>query len=357
MPASAIEIDAAGRPVRLSSPDRVLFTGPGVTKEDLARYAVSVGEGLLESLRDRPTALERWPKGYAEGMTLTTRTGAKGDGFYSKRVPTGAPDWLESVEVTFPSGRTAHEVCPTELAVIVWAIQMGTLTFHPWPVRRGEDPTLVDHPDQLRIDLDPQPGTDFSDAAAVAGLVREVAEEAGLTLVPKTSGGRGLHLFAPIRPEWDFVAARRALLALGREVERRDPARVTTAWWKEERGERIFVDYNQMARDRTMASAYSVRANTRATVSAPLRWEEVTEVEPDDFTVRTMPARFAEVGDLFADANGTEAVPPAGLETLLEWVERDEKDHGLGEAVYPPDYPKMPGEPPRVQPSRARHTD
>lgn len=175
--------------------------------------------------------------------------------------------------------------------------------------------------------------------------------------MPKTSGGRGLHLFAPIRPEWDFVAARRALLALGREVERRDPNRVTTAWWKEERGERIFVDYNQMARDRTMASAYSVRANPRATVSAPLRWEEVTDVEPDDFTVHTMPARFAEVGDLFADANGTDAVPAAGLETLLEWVERDERDHGLGEAVYPPDYPKMPGEPPRVQPSRARHTD
>ncbi|HCX83829.1 MAG TPA: ATP-dependent DNA ligase [Micrococcales bacterium] len=347
-------LDVRGRQVRISSPDKVVFDevpGGPVTKLEVAQYVVAVGDGILAALQDRPTALERWPDGYRRGMVLTTRTGVQGDGFYSKRVPKGAPEWVESVRIAFPSGRFADEVCPTELAVVVWAIQQNTVTFHPWPVRRGD----VDSPDQLRIDLDPQPGTDYADAAALAPLVREVAEEAGLTLHPKTSGGRGLHLFAPIRPEWDFVRARRATIALAREIERRAPDRVTTKWWKEERGERVFIDYNQMARDRTIASAYSMRANPRATVSAPLRWEEVPEVTPDDFTVRTMPARFAQVGDLFAGANGTPENPGAGLETLLEWAARDERDHGLGEAPYPPEYPKMPGEPKRVQPSRARH--
>lgn len=345
----ATELQVNGRAVRLSSPGKVLFAS-GITKLDVAQYVIAVGDGILAALRDRPTALERWPKGFREGMTLTTRAGAKGDGFYSKRVPAGAPDWVESVRIAFPSGRFADEVCPTELAVVVWAIQQNTLTFHPWPVRS----TDVDRPDQLRIDLDPQPGTDYSDAAALAPLVREVAAEAGLTLFPKTSGGRGLHLFAPIRPEWDFVAARRATIALAREIERRAPAQVTTKWWKEERGEQVFIDYNQMARDRTIASAYSIRANVNATVSAPLTWDEVDQVTPNDFTVTTMPARFAQVGDLFAGANGTASDPGAGLELLLEWAARDERDHDLGDAPYPPEYPKMPGEPKRVQPSRAR---
>ncbi|GMA30065.1 ATP-dependent DNA ligase [Litorihabitans aurantiacus] len=342
--------------MRLSSPDKVLFAS-GITKRDVAEYVIAVGDGILAALADRPTALERWPSGYREGMVLTQRTGAQGDGFYSKRVPKGAPDWVESVRIGFPSGRYADEVCPTELAVVVWAVQQNTLTFHPWPVRRDD----VDRPDQLRIDLDPQPGTDYHDAAAIAPLVREVAAEAGLTLYPKTSGGRGLHLFAPIRPEWEFSPARRATIALAREIERRAPGAVTTKWWKEERGRRVFIDYNQMARDRTIASAYSVRANVRATVSAPLRWEEIPDVTPDDFTVRTMPARFTEVGDLFAGANtspqGLADGSVGGLETLLEWAARDERDHGLGEAPYPPEYPKMPGEPKRVQPSRARHDD
>ncbi|PWD51603.1 ATP-dependent DNA ligase [Serinibacter arcticus] len=359
----AVELDVRGRAVRVSSPTKVVFAS-GITKLEVAEYVISVGDGILAALAERPTALERWPGGFREGMALTTRTGVQGDGFYSKRVPKGAPEWVESVRIAFPSGRFADEVCPTELAVVVWAVQQNTLTFHPWPVRRGESDVDgvatggVDRPDQLRIDLDPQPGTDYDDAAAIAPLVREVAAEAGLTLVPKTSGGRGLHLFAPIRAEWEFIPARRATIALAREIERRAPGAVTTKWWKEERGEKVFIDYNQMARDRTIASAYSIRANARATVSAPLRWEEVADVHPDDFTVRSMPARFAEVGDLFAGANASaEGIADGtvgGLETLLEWADRDERDHGLGEAPYPPEYPKMPGEPLRVQPSRAK---
>lgn len=352
----AIEIEVDDRVVRVSSPDKVIFENVGggeVTKHDVVAYFLAVGEGILGALHDRPTALERWPQGYRDGMVLTTRAGAQGDGFYSKRVPKGAPDYVDSVRIAFPSGRWADEVCPGELAAVIWAVQQNTLTFHPWPVRRAN----VDHPDQVRIDLDPQPGTGFADAAALAPLVREVATEAGLTLYPKTSGGRGLHLFAPIRPEWDFIQARRATIALAREIERRDPNRVTTKWWKEERGERVFIDYNQMARDRTIASAYSIRANVRATVSAPLTWDEVSQVHPEDFTVRTMPARFAQVGDLFSGANGTPGDPGSGLEELLEWSARDERDHGLGEAPYPPEYPKMPGEPKRVQPSRARADD
>ncbi|ACQ78754.1 DNA primase small subunit [Beutenbergia cavernae DSM 12333] len=347
-----VELDVAGRTVKVSSPDKVLFAGvgDGVTKLDVVRYFISVGEGILAALKERPTTLERWPQGYADGMKLTTRQGAKGDGFYSKRVPQYAPDWVEPVEITFPSGRTAEEVCPSELAVVAWAAQQGTLTFHPWPVRRPE----VDSPDQLRIDLDPQPGTDYVDSARLAPLVREVAAEAGLTAVPKTSGGRGVHVFAPIEPRWSFVEARRAVIALGREVERRAPEQVTTNWWKEERGERVFIDFNQMARDRTIASAYSIRANVRATVSAPLRWDEVDQVQPDDFTVLTMPDRFAEVGDLFAGANGDADHPAGSLDVLLEWAARDERDHGLGDLPYPPEYPKMPGEPKRVQPSRDR---
>ncbi len=232
---------------------------------------------------------------------------------------------------------------------MAWAANLGTLTFHPWPVARPD----LDSPDQLRIDLDPQPGTDFSDAARVAGHLRELLGELGLSGWPKTSGGRGLHVFVPIEPRWTFTQARRATIALGRELERRLPEDVTVAWWKEERGERIFVDYNQMARDRTMASAYSIRARAHAPVSAPLRWEEVDEARPEDFDVLTMPARFAEVGDLGA-ALVAGVAPRGSLDELLERADRDERDHGLGDLPYPPEYPKMPGEPKRVQPSRDR---
>lgn len=343
---AAIEVDAGSRTVRVSNPDKVYFPERGFTKRDVVEYFLSVGDGILGALRDRPTTLERWPGGVFEGAKLSTRQNNRGDAFYQKRVPKGAPPWVETATITFPSGRTADEVCPTELAVVAWAANLGTLTFHPWPVRR----TDVDHPDQLRIDLDPQSGTDFTDAVRVAHEARALLRENDLDGFPKTSGGRGLHVYVPIEPRWDFVQARRAVIAFGRELARRMPDLVTVDWWKEERGERIFIDFNQMARDRTIASAYSVRPNPRATVSAPLRWDEIDDARPDDFDIMTMPARFADVGDLHAAVNDT----AYSIEVLLEMAARDERDHGLGDMPYPPDYPKMPGEPMRVQPSRAR---
>lgn len=346
---AALELEVGDRTVRISNPDKVYFPERGITKGDIVRFFLSVGDGILAALRDRPTTLERWPSGVLPGAKLSTRTDNRGDAFYQKRVPKGAPDYVETATIAFPSGRTADEVCPTELAVVAWAANLGTLTFHPWPVRRG----AVDHPDQLRIDLDPQPGTDFADAVTVAGELRGLLDELGMRGWPKTSGGRGLHVYVPIEPRWTFVEARRALIALGRELSRRMPDRVTVNWWKEERGERVFIDYNQMARDRTIASAYSVRANPRARVSTPLRWDEVGDVTPDDFDVETVPARFAELGHVHADLDDH----AYSLETLLDWARRDEQDEDLGDLPYPPDYPKMPGEPMRVQPSRAKKTD
>ncbi|MFC8923356.1 non-homologous end-joining DNA ligase [Cellulosimicrobium sp. NPDC057127] len=345
-----VELDVRGRTVRVTSPDRVVFPAREVTKLDVVEYFLAVGDGILGALVDRPTTLERWPKGVFEGARMSTRTDNSGDAFYQKRVPKGAPDYVRTARIAFPSGRTADEVCPTELAVVAWAANLGTLTFHPWPVR-GDDVEAVD---QLRIDLDPQPGTDFDDAVRVAPHLRELLDELGLTGYPKTSGGRGIHVFVPVSPEWDFVAARRATIAIGRELERRLPEQVTTKWWKEERGAKIFVDYNQMARDRTIASAYSIRANARATVSAPVSWEELGDVHPDDFDVLTMPDRFAEVGDLFAPLRADREDPGASLEPALELSRRDEAEHGLGDLPYPPEYPKMPGEPKRVQPSKDR---
>lgn len=341
-----MEFEVGGRAVRVSSPDKPYFPELGITKSDVVRYFLSVGDGILGALRDRPTTLERWPGGVFEGAKLSTRADNRGDAFYQKRIPKGAPDYVETARIQFPSGRPADEVCPTELAVVVWAVNLGTLTFHPWPVRRPE----VDHPDQLRIDLDPQPGTDFRDAVPVAYALRELLVELGLEGYPKTSGGRGLHVYVPIEPRWTFVEARRAVIALGRELARRMPDKVTMSWWKEERGERIFVDFNQMARDRTIACAYSVRPTPKAQVSAPVTWEELPDVMPADFTVHTMPARFAEVGDLHA-AVSTNAF---SLEPLLNLVAKDEED-GDGDMPYPPEYPKMPGEPKRVQPSKARN--
>ncbi|WP_028046147.1 non-homologous end-joining DNA ligase [Cellulomonas sp. URHE0023] len=345
----AVELEVNGRTVRVSSPDKVYFPERGLTKLDVVQYFVSVGDGILGALLDRPTTLERWPKGVFEGAKLATRMDSTGDAFYQKRVPQGAPEYVKTARIAFPSGRTADEVAPSELAVVAWAANLGTLTFHPWPVL-GDD---VDSPDQIRIDLDPQPGTDFTDAARVAPRVRELLQEYGMEGTPKTSGGRGIHVFVPIEPRWSFVEARRATIAFGRELERRMPSDVTMKWWKEERGQKIFIDYNQMARDRTIASAYSIRTNPRATVSAPLRWDEVGDVAPDDFTVTTMPARFAEVGDLFAPLVAR-AAPRYSIETLLELADRQEAEDGLGDLPYPPEYPKMPGEPKRVQPSKDR---
>ncbi|NED94127.1 ATP-dependent DNA ligase [Phytoactinopolyspora alkaliphila] len=339
-------LDVGGREVRVSNPDKVYFPERGFTKLDVVEYFLAVGDGILHALRERPTTLERWPSGVIEGAKLSTRQDNRGDAFYQKRVPKGAPSWVETARITFPSGRPADEVCPTELAVVPWAANLGTLTFHPWPVRRDD----TDRPDQMRIDLDPQPGTDFADAARLAHAARALLDELGMDGFPKTSGGRGVHLYVPIEPRWDFVEVRRAVIAFGRELERREPEQVTMSWWKEDRGERVFIDYNQMCRDRTMASAYSVRPKPRATVSAPLRWDELDDVVPEDFDISTMPDRFAQVGNPHTELDER----AYSLEPLLEMAERDSRDRDLGDLPYPPDYPKMPGEPKRVQPSRAR---
>jgi DNA ligase D len=332
--AAAEEIEIAGHTVRLSSPDKICFPRPGYTKRDVFEYYLAVGDGIMRALCERPTTLQRFPDGI------------EGEMFFQKRIPTrGVPDWIQTATIKFPSMRTAEELCPADLAHVAWAAQMGTIVFHPWPVR-GAAP---DNPDELRIDLDPQPGTDFGDVVATAEVVHEVLADLGWTGFPKTSGGRGVHVYVRIAPQWSFVEVRRAAIALAREVERRRPDRITTAWWKEERGERVFLDYNQTARDRTIACAYSLRANARATVSAPVTWDELPDVEPDDFDLRTMPPRFAKLGDPHAAIDDV----AHDITPLLDWSARDEKA-GQGDLPYPPDHPKMPGEPKRVQPSKDR---
>ena len=329
----AVELEVGGRAVRVSNPDKVLFPAAGHTKLDLVRYYLAVGDGIVRALYERPTQLRRFPDGI------------EGEQIYQKRIPQKRPEWVEAARVTFPSGRHADELCVTELAQVAWAANLAVIDFHPWPSRR----TDTEHPDELRIDVDPQPGTTFADAKMVAGIVRETLDELGFVGWPKTSGNRGIHIACRIEPAWEFPVVRRAALAFAREVERRAGGTVTTAWWKEERGERVFIDYNQNARDRTIASAYSVRPRPDATVSAPVSWDELPDVETEDFTMTTMPARFAERGDVQAGIDDV----VNDLRVLLEWVEREERE-GLGEAPYPPNFPKMPGEPPRVQPSRAR---
>jgi DNA ligase D len=341
---SEVFVDAGDREVRVSSADRVIFPAtertPAFTKLDIVNYYLAVGDGIMRALRERPTTLERWPKGVHEGIRLSTREWGGGDAFFQKRVPKGAPDYVETARIAFPSGRFADEIAPTEPAVVAWAAQMGTITFHPWPVRRDD----VDHPDELRIDLDPQPGTDFADAVRVAATARELLADLGYVGFPKTSGGRGVHIYVRIEPRFTFTDVRHAAIAFGRELERRLPGEVTTKWWKEERGERIFVDYNQNARDRTIASAYSIRPKPGAPVSAPVDWDELPHVKPEDFTIATMPARFAQVGDKHAAIDDVHH----SLQPLLDMYAADEQ----GDMPYPPDYPKMPGEPKRVQPSR-----
>ncbi|TQM80096.1 DNA ligase D [Saccharothrix saharensis] len=329
--AQAVELTVGDRVVRVSNPGKVYFPERGITKIQVVEYYLAVAEPLLRVLRDRPTTLKR----YVDGVT--------GEAFYQKRLPKGAPEWVETARVAFPSGRPADEVCPTEPAVLAWAANLGTFDFHPWPVRRAD----TDRPDELRVDLDPQPGTDFRDAVEVAMVLREVLDELGFTGYPKTSGGRGIHVAVRIRAEWDFVDVRHAVIALAREVERRVPDKATTSWWKEERGEKVFLDFNQAARDRTIASAWSVRGTPRATVSTPVTWDRLSTVDPDDFDVLSVPGYLADNGDPHASLDD-EAF---GIERLLEWYEADDR----GELPYPPDYPKMPGEPPRVQPSRKRN--
>jgi DNA ligase D len=337
-------LEAGERDLRVTSGDRVIFPATErtaeVTKLDIVKYYLAVEDGIMRALRQRPTTLERWPKGVHPDIRLSTREWGGGDAFFQKRIPKGAPDFVQTARIQFPSGRHADEICPTEIAVVGWAAQMGTITFHPWPVRSDD----VDHPDELRLDLDPQPGTDFADAVRVAAEARNLLGDLGYTGYPKTSGGRGVHIYVRIEPRWTFTDVRHAAIAFGRELERRLPGEVTTKWWKEERGERIFVDYNQNARDRTIASAYSIRPKPGAPVSAPVEWDELSEIQPEDFTVATMPARFAAVGDRHAAIDDAHH----SLQPLLDMYQRDEE----GDMPYPPDYPKMPGEPKRVQPSR-----
>ncbi|MDQ1705899.1 MAG: hypothetical protein QOF18_2265 [Frankiaceae bacterium] len=329
-----VELDIGGRIVKVTNPDRVYFPARGETKLDLVDYYLSVGDGIVRALRDRPCMLHRYPEGVG------------GEKIYQKRLPKGAPDWVQTAEVSFPSGRTADELCVTELASVAWAVQMSTVEFHPWHTRRP----AVEKPDELRIDLDPQPGTGLEDAKRVAQLVREVLSDLGAIGWPKTSGNRGIHIYVRITPDFGFREVRRAALAFAREVERRAPAQVTTAWWKEERGQKVFVDFNQNAKDRTIAAAYSVRGFAHGPVSAPVTWDELPDAETEDFTIATMPQRFAHLGDVHAAIDDVHF----DIQPLLDWADRDEADHGLGDAPYPPNYPKMEGEPMRVQPSRAR---
>lgn len=338
MSEDAHEIDVDGVAVRITNRDKVFFPNLGArgTKGALIDYYLAVASGpMLSALRDRPTHLQRFPDGI------------DGEQIYQKRIPAKHPDYLETCRVTFPSGRTADTLMVTHASAIVWAAQMGAITLHPWQVRCPD----TEHPDELRIDLDPQPGTGFAGARTVAvDILKPVLDELGLVGYPKTSGGRGVHVFVRIAADWDFVAVRRAGIALAREVERRAPDLVTTSWWKEERGARIFIDFNQNARDRTFAAAYSVRPTPIATVSTPLTWAELTvAATPDDYTMATVPGMLARRGD-----------PMAGMDALCQSIEPllamagADAERGLGDLPYPPNYPKMPGEPKRVQPSRDR---
>ena len=342
--AAAATLEVGEREVRVSSPDRVVYEAtdrtPAITKLQVCEYVAAVGDAFVRSIGRRPTAMERWPGGWREGMKLATGPQDRdADGFYQKRIPKGAPDWVETAEITFPSGRKAHEMCPTEPAALVWAAQMGTLTFHPWPVRRPD----VDHPDELRLDLDPQPGTTFADAQRVAAVAGELLEELGMRGYPKTSGNRGIHIYVRIKPEYSFEDVRHAAIGFGRELERRDTG-VTTAWWKEERGERLFLDYNQNNRDRTIAGAWSLRARPGAPVSTPMTWAALAEIQdPRDFNLLTVPDYLAD-GDPWSDMDDVSY----SLDPLLNLWETLPG----GELNFPPDYPKMPGEPPRVQPSK-----
>lgn len=335
MSSSEAFVDVAGRSVRISSPDKVYYPDSGITKLDLASYYAAVAEGVFRALANRPVALNRFPDGLG------------GSSFYMKHAPKGLPDWVQTVRVTFPSGRTGDEICVTEPATVAWAVQMGALELHPWPVRSSD----TDHPDELRVDLDPQPGTGFPQAVEAAHEAKSLFDELGMTPYVKTTGGRGLHLLVRLEPRWSFIEARRAVIALARELERRRPDLLTTSWWKEERGERVFVDFNQMARDRMLAAAYSTRARPHALVSMPVRWIDLPDVEPEDFTPRTVPSLLAKNGDAHAEIDETAFT----LDALLEASARDERDHGLGDLPYPPDFPKMPGEPKRVQPSKAKN--
>lgn len=331
--ASADLVNVDGVDVRLTSGDRVIF--PGVSKREVLDYYLAVGPWLLDAIGDRPTALERWPEGVHEGA----------EHFYQKHLPAKVPDFVHGVPVRFPSGRPGTMLCPDSRASVAWAVQMGAITFHAWPVSASHP----DRPDQLRIDLDPSPDNSFAHVVTAARACREVLDGLGWPSYVKTSGGRGLHVFVPIRAEWSFIDTRHAVIALGRRVERLLPDLITLSWWKEDRGPRVFIDFNQNAQDRVMASAYSLRPRTNAPVSFPFDWDDLDAVDPSEFTLRSVPGLAAGRADPWAGM----AQAAVGIEPALQaWLE--DVDSGIPELPYPPDFPKMPGEPLRVQPSRAR---
>ncbi len=334
MPTPSMTLEVAGREVKVTNPDKVFFPHIGKTKLDLVQYYLSVAEGALRGVRNRPMVLKRFPNGAEE------------EPFFQKRAPAERPPWVRTCLIRFPSGRSAQEVVCIDAADLAWVINLGCIDLNPWPVRTDD----VDHPDELRIDLDPTPQASWADVRQVALEARKVLDEQGLIGFPKTSGSRGIHVNVRIQPNWSFTQVRRAALALAREVERRRPDLATSAWWKEER-HGVFIDYNQNARDRTVASAYSVRPTRDARVSCPLLWEEVAEVDPAAFTIDTVPPRFARMGDPAAAIDEH----AGSLEGLLDLSARDEAG-GLGDAPWPPHFPKMAGEPARVQPSKRRQT-
>jgi DNA ligase D-like protein (predicted polymerase) len=321
-----------GHDVTISNPGKVFFADAGITKMDLVNYYLAVADGAVLGVRDRPMALKRFVDG------------AAGEAFFQKRAPKSVPDFVRTVELSFPSGRTADEVVVDNVAALAWVVNLGCIDLNPHPVRSGD----LEHPDELRVDLDPGPGVPWADVRSVALVVHEVLAELGYTAWPKTSGSRGIHVYVRLEPRWGFSEVRRAALALAREVAKRAPSIATSKWWKEER-HGVFLDYNQNAKDRTVASVYSVRPRPAATVSAPLLWSEVPDAELEDFTLRTVPDRYARMGDVGA---GIDAVAYS-LEPLLELVARHEAE-GQGDAPWPPHYAKQAGEPPRVQPSKRR---
>jgi len=330
------ELELAGKTVRVSSPDKVYFPKAGFTKLDLIQYYVTIEPQAMAAMGGRPTMMQRFPDG------------ASGKSFYQKRVPKGAPDWLETTEVSTPNGTTSNALVIADIAHVAWAVNLGCLGFHLWPYRAANP----EHSDQLRIDLDPSPGVDFAQIAKAALKVRALLDEVGLRSYPKTTGSRGLHIFAPLLPQWDSYAVRQASVALARELERRYPEELTAAWWKEERGSRVFVDYNQNAPHKTVFGAWSARARVGGQVSTPLEWDEVESVRPDDLTIATVPQRVANSGNPWQNAPNA----AGSIEPLLTMYQND-LDSGMMDAPWPPVYPKQPNEPPRVAPSRAKKAE
>ena len=332
MPDRTETLEVAGRPVVITNPDKVFFPASGVTKLDMVRYYLSVADGALRGVAGRPMVLKRFVHG------------ADGEAFFQKRAPDKRPDWVPTVKLSFPSGRTADEVVVSDAAQLAWVVNLGCIDLNPHPVRADD----LDHPDELRVDLDPVPGIGWQQILQVAVVARDVLADFGLAGWPKTSGSRGFHIYARIEPSWTFTQVRRAAVALGREVERRAPDLATAKWWKEER-HGVFVDYNQNAKDRTVASAYSIRPTPDARVSTPLTWSEVPDCDPEAFTIGTVPQRFARLGDPWRDMDGA----AGSLAALLALADEDEAA-GLSDAPWPPHYDKQAGEPPRVQPSKRR---